>query len=270
MNHTNSVLLFGVLARDPELRYTPDGLAIFTGTVAGEDRVIDHQGKERVLPWYHQFEVVGNRAEPSAALGLARGVGVKLDGRLNYQTWETESGEKRSKVNVKALDLRLDDRDFSARLVEDRGGGVRLAADGGAFNVVVLSGNLSRDAELRYTPSGDAVINVGIASTESWPDSKAQTGFSERAHFIDGTLWRELAEANADAKKGSPVSLLARLVNDAWTDKSGQKRNQTKLEIQRFVCVSKPAEARPADSQPAQTDAPPPAPVPNAELDLPF
>ena len=70
MNH---VFLIGALARDPELRYTPNGTAVFEATVAGEDHIVGNDGRERKLPWYHRVSILGKPAEWQAERNLKGG-----------------------------------------------------------------------------------------------------------------------------------------------------------------------------------------------------
>lgn len=253
----NHVYLFGALARDPELRYTPSGTAVVDLTVAGEDSVVGNDGRERILPWYHRVSLLGRQAE-IVAEQLKGGDPVLVEGTLDFRQWETPEGQKRSQVSVKALrvDGALPGKREEAT-VRDSQGGHRLTR---AWNEVVLVGNLTRDPELRYTPSGDAVTGVSLAVNDSWKD---KTGaWQEKTHFIDVTLWRDLAEAAGDLKKGAPVFVTGRLVVDSWTDREGNKRNSTKVEGRRLESLSRGpgatggAGATPGAGREAQGDVP--------------
>ncbi|MBB6098933.1 single-strand DNA-binding protein [Deinobacterium chartae] len=228
MNH---VYLVGALARDPELRYTAGGVAVCEVTVAGEDLVIGSDGRERRLPWYHRVSLMGKPAE-SVAEQYKAGDAVMVEGSLEYRAWETPEGQKRSAVNIKGL--RVEGVQRSDELVRDAGGGVRLP---NGLNHAVLVGNLTRDPELRYTPGGDAVLGVGLAVNESW---KGRDGnWQERTHWLDVTLWRELAEATAQLKKGDPLMVLGRVTNESWTDREGNKRISTKVEATRVEALTR-------------------------------
>nr|ABG23243.1 single-stranded DNA-binding protein [Deinococcus murrayi] len=233
MNH---VYLIGALARDPELRYTPGGTAVFEATVAGEDHIVGNDGKERKLPWYHRVSILGKPAEWQAERNLKAGDAVMVEGSLEYSSWEAPEGGKRSMVRVKAL--RMEQLGSAPELVQDAGGGVRMA---GGMNEVVLIGNVTRDPELRYTPAGDAVLGLGLAVNESWQDRQGQR--QEKTHWIDVTLWRDLAESMKDLRKGDPILVQGRLVNEAWTDREGNKRNSTKVEATRVEALSRGAGA---------------------------
>lgn len=231
MNH---VYLVGSLARDPELRYTPSGVPVFEATVAGEDHIVGNDGRERRLPWYHRVSVLGKPAEWISERNLKSGDIVMVEGSLEYSSWDAPEGGKRSMVRVKAQ--RIESVASAVETVQDAGGGVRLS---GGWNVVMVLGNLTRDPELRYTPAGDAVLGLGLAVNESWKDKSGQT--QEKTHWIDVTLWRELAEAAANLKKGDPVLVSGRLMNEAWTDKEGNKRNSTKVEATKVEVLTRGA-----------------------------
>ncbi|WP_420595003.1 single-stranded DNA-binding protein [Deinococcus sp.] len=258
MNH---VYLVGSLARDPELRYTPTGVPVFEATVAGEDHLTGNDGKERTLPWYHRVSMLGKPAEWQSERNLKAGDPVVVEGSLDYSQWEAPEGGKRSQVRVKSL--RMESLGSEAELVQDAGGGVRMS---GGWNTVMVIGNLVRDPELRYTPTGDAVLGLGLAVNETWKDRNGNQ--QEKTHWIDITLWRELAEACQNLHKGDPVLVQGRLVNDSWQDKDGNKRNTTKVEATKVEILSRgpgagaasgPAAPRPqaAASTPARTAAPP-------------
>lgn len=230
----NHVYLLGALARDPELRYTPNGTAVADLTVAGEDNVMGNDGRARVLPWYHRVSLLGQQAE-RVSNEMKGGEAVLVEGTLDFRSWETPEGVKRSAVSVKAL--RIEGAQYGSRaeaLVTDSVGGKRLT---NAVNEVVLIGNLTRDSELRYTPGGDAVITISMAVNESWKDKTGN--WQEKTHFVEVNLWRDLAEFAGELKKGDPVLIMGRLVNESWTDREGNKRSTTRVEGRRIESLSR-------------------------------
>lgn len=230
----NHVYLMGALTKDPEMRYTPSGIAVADMTVAGEDNVQGTDGKARVLPWYHRISILGQQAERLTD-SLKQGDPVLVEGSLEFRTWETPEGQKRSAVSVKAL--RVEAAQYGTRaepLVTDSIGGKRLT---NALNEVVLVGNMTRDAELRYTPSGDAVTTISIAVNESWKDKTGN--WQEKTHYVEVNLWRDLAETAGELKKGDPVMIMGRLVNESWTDREGNKRSTTRVEGRRIEILAR-------------------------------
>ena len=99
-----------------------------------------------------------------------------------------------------------------------------------SFNKVILVGNLTRDPEVRYIPSGSAVCEVGLAVNRSWSDKQSGQR-KEEVTFVDVTLWGRTAEiAGEYLSKGRPVLIEGRLQMDQWEDKqSGQKRSKLKV-----------------------------------------
>jgi single-strand DNA-binding protein len=99
-----------------------------------------------------------------------------------------------------------------------------------SFNKVILMGNLTRDPEVRYTPSGTAVSDIALAVNRRWFD-KATNQAKEETTFVDVTLWGRTAEVAGEyLSKGRPVLIEGRLQLDSWEDReSGQKRSKLKV-----------------------------------------
>jgi single-strand DNA-binding protein len=97
----NTVNLVGTLTQAPEMRYTANGLAILELNVAGNDHVVGSDGQERELAWYHRVSLFGTQAEMMADQ-LNAGDPVFIDARLNFRTWETPEGQRRSALNLNA------------------------------------------------------------------------------------------------------------------------------------------------------------------------
>ncbi len=97
------------------------------------------------------------------------------------------------------------------------------------LNKVMLIGNLTRDPELRHTPKGTAVAELGLAINRVWRDEQGQK--QEDTTFVDVTLWGRQAEvAQQYLTKGSPCYIEGRLNLDTWDDKAtGQKRSKLKV-----------------------------------------
>ncbi|MBT5020063.1 MAG: single-stranded DNA-binding protein [Planctomicrobium sp.] len=96
-----------------------------------------------------------------------------------------------------------------------------------SFNKVILVGNLTRDPEVKYTASGTAVANLGLAVSRTWFD-KQQNQKREETTFVDVTLWARQAEVAGEyLSKGRPVLIEGRLQLDTWDDKeTGKKRSK--------------------------------------------
>ncbi len=99
-----------------------------------------------------------------------------------------------------------------------------------SFNKVVLVGNVTRDPEVRYTTSGTAVTEVGLAVNRVTID-RTSNEKKEETTFVDVTLWGRTAEIAGDyLTKGRPCLIEGRLQMDQWQDKAtGQKRSKLKV-----------------------------------------
>jgi single-strand DNA-binding protein len=100
-----------------------------------------------------------------------------------------------------------------------------------SFNRVILVGNLTRDPELRYIPSGSAVSDIALAVNDR---VKKGDQWVDEVTFVDITLWGRTAEiANEYLSKGSPVLIEGRLKLDRW-EKDGQKHSKLKVTCDRM------------------------------------
>lgn len=99
-----------------------------------------------------------------------------------------------------------------------------------SFNKVILVGNLTRDPQVRYTPGGTAVAEIGMAVSRQWFDKQTNSR-REETTFVDVTLWGRQAEVAGEyLAKGRPVLIEGRLQLDTWDDKeSGQKRSKLRV-----------------------------------------
>ena len=100
------------------------------------------------------------------------------------------------------------------------------------MNKVIAMGNLTRDPELRFTPSGKAVCNVGLALNHSWKTESGEK--KEEVTFIDCVCWGVTAENVARyCKKGKKVLIEARLQQQLWEDKqTHEKRSKHVLQVE--------------------------------------
>lgn len=106
-----------------------------------------------------------------------------------------------------------------------------------SYNKVILMGNLTRDPEMKYLPSGTAVTNFGLAMNERYTDR--QTGEQrESACFVDVEAWDRQAEiVNEYLSKGSPVFLEGALKFDSWETPEGEKRSRLKVRAIRIQFI---------------------------------
>lgn len=98
----------------------------------------------------------------------------------------------------------------------------------GSLNKVLLLGRLTRDPELRYTPSGTAVADFGLAVSRAYKTAEGEK--KESVTFVDITVWAKKAEICAEyLSKGRQVIVEGRLELDSWETQDGQKRSKLKV-----------------------------------------
>jgi len=101
------------------------------------------------------------------------------------------------------------------------------------YNKIIIIGNLTRDVELQYIPSGAAIAKGSIATTHKY---KTQSGEQkDEVCFIDFSVFGKSADTLKQyTKKGSKVMLEGRLIFEQWNDNSGAKRNRHTLRVEVF------------------------------------
>ena len=106
-----------------------------------------------------------------------------------------------------------------------------------SFNRVMLMGNLTRNPELKYTPSGTAVTDLGLAVNESFKNKAGET--VEQTCFVDVVVWGRQAETASEfLTKGSPAFIEGRLQFDQWENQEGEKRSRLRVRAERVQFLS--------------------------------
>ena len=143
-------------------------------------------------------------------------------------------------------------------------------------NKVILIGNLGKDPELRYTPSGQPVASFSLATSERWNDKNGQR--QERTEWHNIVAWGKLAElSNQYLKKGRSAYIEGRINTRSWDDKDGNKKYRTEIVATQIQFLSggqggessAGRESAQASSTPAP-DIPPPETGSSVEEELPF
>ena len=123
-----------------------------------------------------------------------------------------------------------------------------------SVNHVMVLGNLTRDPELRYTPAGTAVCQMGVALNRRWKDQAGEV--QQEVTFVDVTVWGRQAETvSSYLTKGRAVAVEGRLQQDTWQTESGERRTRLKVVAQRVTFLSW-ANGSPAPAAVAGEDAP--------------
>lgn len=140
-----------------------------------------------------------------------------------------------------------------------------------SVNKVILIGNVTRDPEMKYTPKGTAICDIGLALNHTYKTDSGEK--REEVTFVDVTLWGRTAEVAGEfLKKGRPVYIEGRIQMDTWDDKpTGKKRSKLKITGESLQLLGSrdetPGNAPPAKPSPAK---PTPDPDLDAEDSCPF
>lgn len=107
-----------------------------------------------------------------------------------------------------------------------------------SVNKVILIGNLGKDPEIKYTPSGTPVAKFSLATNERYKDKSGE--FQERTEWHNIVAWQRLAEIVGEyVKKGSKLYIEGRLQTSSWEDKqSGEKKYRTEIVANDLVLLS--------------------------------
>ena len=135
------------------------------------------------------------------------------------------------------------------------------------FSKAIITGNLTRDPELRTTPNGASVCSFSVAVNRVYKDTSGEQ--REDVSYIDCSAWGKLGEMiNQYAKKGSGVLVSGRLDQRSWEDKtSGQKRSRVEIVVEDFnFAGSAPNGSSAPSGEPAPDNIP--DDIPDEEIDL--
>jgi single-strand DNA-binding protein len=145
-------------------------------------------------------------------------------------------------------------------------------------NTVTITGNATRDPELRFTPSGLAVATFGVAVNRRWQNRQTNE-WDEAVSFFDVTVWAQLAENVAESvTKGTRLVVTGRLDQRSWETDAGEKRSKVEIVADEVAPSLRYATATVVKNErrgPSDEGDPGPAPPPwsqgaGAEGDEPF
>jgi single-strand DNA-binding protein len=132
-----------------------------------------------------------------------------------------------------------------------------------SVNKVILIGNLGRDPEVRYMPSGDAVATLNLATTEKWKDKAGEAQEQTEWHRIS-FFGRQAEICGEYLRKGSSIYVEGRLQTRKWTDKEGIERYTTEIRGDRMQMLGGRSGATGFDNAPTGAREPEPAGAPAA------
>ncbi len=143
------------------------------------------------------------------------------------------------------------------------------------LNKVMIIGNVTRDPEVRTTPSGISVASFGVATNFSWKDKEGTQ--QKRAEFHNVVAWRKLAEIIGQyVKKGSRIYIEGRLQTRSWDDQSGVKRFRTEIVADNMIMLDRKGESSSSstgsapEAEPATPTEQPAAEQESNVEDIPF
>lgn len=151
-----------------------------------------------------------------------------------------------------------------------------------SVNKAILVGNLGKDPEIRYMPSGEAVASATLATTDKWKDKSGEK--QEKTEWHNLTFFGRQAEiAGEYLKKGSQIYVEGRISTEKWQDKEGKDRYTTKIIVQQMqmlggkssggsfeVVENKPAAAASGGAAPAKAAPAAKGSFDNFDDDIPF
>ena len=109
-----------------------------------------------------------------------------------------------------------------------------------SLNKVILIGNLGKDPEMKYTPSGVAVCEFSLATTENWTDRDGNR--QEKTEWHNIKIWRKQAEIAAEyLRKGRQVYIEGKIETRSW-EYEGQKQYKTEIVVDRFLMLGRKGE----------------------------
>jgi len=236
----SEVRLTGAIAGEPQLDTVGNGLARLRFTLAGSSNRFSN-GEVKQVTAYTDITYLGDLATQFAEQ-FADGSLVDVRGRLDYSRYEVE-GQTRTSLRVLALRLTELDPALHELDVDSK----QQAVLKNAINRVQVYGNLTRDAELRYTPNGDPIARFSVAVNERYRDRSGQD--QERVAFVDVEAWHDLARAFVQSDevlltKGMPVIVEGLFLSDNYQNKEGEMVYRKKVEAQHISVVSSPSAAR--------------------------
>ncbi|HLB32098.1 MAG TPA: single-stranded DNA-binding protein [Patescibacteria group bacterium] len=131
------------------------------------------------------------------------------------------------------------------------------------LNRAMVLGNATRDAEMRYTPNGQAVANFAVATNRRWKNQAGE--MQEAVEYHEITVWGKLGEiANTIIKKGTKVYVEGRLQTRSWEAQDGSRRQRTEIVAENIIALSPRGEVSGdyGDSATASSPAAEPASAP--------
>jgi len=219
----NRVSLIGYQTQPVDVRTIPSGTSVTDLNIVVPYAFTSAEGQQEgksfhvVTLWGPLAGVAGQFIRPGAQLFLG--------GRLQTDSWDDQqTGEKRSRTKVIAQEVILLDPKDGQHSEPQSAGKITQS-----LNRVDIIGNVTRDPEMRTTPSGQHVLTLGIATNDRWKDKN--TGEQrERTEFHNIVIWADLAqETQQSIRKGNKVFATGRMQTRSFETQGGSKRYVTEI-----------------------------------------
>jgi single-strand DNA-binding protein len=228
----NKATIIGFVEREPEKRYTANGQAVASFSVSSNRRWTTNAGESREsTEWFHL--VAWGRLAEIASERLQKNQRVYVEGHLQTRSWDDAGGNRRFRTEIVAsLLIPMEDR--GAIPQEDFDGESEEAPL--CLNRVMVIGNLGRDPEMRYTPSGQAITSFSLAATRTWTTAAGER--RDATEWFNVVAWGSLAEiCNQYLAKGRRVYVEGELRTRGWEQPDGKKHFRTELVTNEMIML---------------------------------
>jgi single-strand DNA-binding protein len=223
----NKIMLIGTVDHEPDLRFTPGGKS-FTSFSVGAPRIwITTEGERHEETEWFDVVAWGTLAE-ICKQQLAQGSRVFMTGRLQTRVLDGSSGQRQHRSEVVVNNVVVLSAPSEGEPVTATDNGFRASTAMPGLNSIMLIGNLGRNPELRYTPSGKPVTSFTLATSRTWSTSEGEK--REETEWFNVISWGNLAEiCNRYLERGSRVYIEGRLQTREWEDAGGLTHNRTEV-----------------------------------------
>ncbi len=228
----NKAMIIGFIEREPEKRYTPQGQAVTSFSVSTSRRWTTNAGQTRQAREWFRIVVWGQLAEKASRM-VHEGQRVYVEGHIQTRSWEDKDGRRCDRIEVVAHTLiPMGERDtLPAEYVEQESEATPLC-----LNRIMVIGNLGRDPEMRYTPSGQAVTSYSLAATRTWATASGER--RDATEWFNVVSWGSLAEiCNQYLSKGRRVYVEGELRTRGWEEADGKRRFRTELVANEMIML---------------------------------
>lgn len=237
----NKVMLIGFVGRDPEMRYTSNGQPVATFSISTNRRWTTSEGEARESNEWFNAVTWGSLAEAANA-NLRQDHRAYVEGHLQTRSWEDAEGQRQFRTEVIATKLiLLGDPEHNGEpiLPSTPVPASQMPANEEmplCLNRVMIIGNLGRDPEMRYTPSGQAVTSFNVAATRTWTTASGERRNS--TEWFNVVAWGNLAEiCNEYLTKGRRAYVEGELRTYGWEEPNGKKHFRTELVASEMIML---------------------------------